>query len=120
MTEAEFYQQLIKPWLVRQGGFFYRIDFDRVPDIYHCVGGKVTWYELKTTDKISKSGVVKPDWRPGQLSWIEEHYTKGGEGTDLKLLLWVVNQWYILPPQKQYLKEELTGGNRRPIHRRTR
>jgi hypothetical protein len=112
MTESEFYQQKVKPWLKKQGGFFYRIDFDRVPDVYTCKAGGVTWYELKVLDKIPKSGIVKPPWRTGQLSWIEEHNTKGGERTEIKLMLWMVNGWYILPPKKEYLMEELSEKRR--------
>lgn len=105
MTEAELYQKYIKKWLISQGVFYYRIEYARIPDVYTCKDGVVTWYELKVINKVPKSRELKPDWRPGQLAWIREHQMKGGD--NVRLILWVIDKWYILEPREQYNMEDL-------------
>lgn len=106
MTEEILYQTKIKPWLSKQGVFYFRIEHKRIPDIYTCKNNIVTWYELKVLSNITE--VLIPDWRPGQLAWIKEHYIKGG-GNNIFLLLGIKQEVYKLIPKEFYNKGELNG-----------
>jgi hypothetical protein len=105
LDESTLYQNKIKPWLLSKGVFFYRIEHMRIPDIYTSKDGIVTWYELKVIETIPRNKLLRPDWRPGQLAWIRDHKKLGGDC--IKLILWVVDRWYILLPKEEYKMEEL-------------
>lgn len=114
MTESELYQRKIKKWLEQQGTFFFRIEHMRLPDIYTCKNNIVIWYELKTINDLPKSGIIKPDWRPGQLAWIKEHQSKGND--NVSLILWLVDDWYVLKPKEHYTNmEDLNEHRRKPV-----
>ena len=107
MTESEFYQKMMKPWLKKKGFYFFRVEHERMPDIYTAKSGEVIWMELKVLNKQRKDGTVKPDWRPGQLAWIKEHSKLGGNLT--LLCLWYIDSWFLLPPKAEYHEYELKG-----------
>ena len=104
MTESKLYQKKLKPLLMKKGYFFQRFEQEHIPDLYLAKNGKVLWLELKVINH-SKSKVLNPDWRPGQLAWIYKHEGKGGE--IILLCLWYVNRIYFLPPKECYLVEEI-------------
>jgi len=83
MTERKLATEYVIPHFRRKGFFVYIIDYDRVPDLYLSKEDKVIWIELK----IVKSFLIKPDWRPGQLAWIEEQKRIGGTRNVL-LAIW--------------------------------
>ena len=103
MTESEMYQNKLKPLLKKNGFYFKRFEQDGIPDLYLACKGNVIWAELKTINKKSK--IIKPDWRPGQLSWIVEHRSLGGNIHCL--ILGYLGEVYFLPPKRQYKKEEI-------------
>jgi len=105
MTESTLYQSIVKPNLKKLGWFIYRVEHERVPDLYTAKGGRVLWLELKVVNKEKKNGIIKPDWRPGQLAWIKEHSKNGGQIT--ALCLWYVGKVFILTPKKSYSEVEL-------------
>jgi hypothetical protein len=108
MTESRLYQDYIKGFLCKYNIYFYRMEHFKIPDIYCCKDNQITWIELKTIDKYRKN-IIKPDWRPGQLSWIQEHTLLGGNNSDMFFLcLWYINDIYFLRPKEFYKSEELT------------
>ena len=51
------------------------------------------WVELKRLDKVFTTQEVRIPWRPGQLKWIEAHYSYGG---NVALVLSIFNIFYIV------------------------
>jgi len=106
MTESEFYKKIFKPYLVKNGCFHYRVEHERMPDIYTSKKGfGVFWFELKVINKERKDGLIKPDWRTGQLAWIREHKRLGEDS--VVLCLYYVGKVFYLEPKEFYTKEEL-------------
>lgn len=110
MTESELYQKYIKKWLGKRGVFHYRVEHARLPDIYSSKGGKCLWFELKVIE--CKSDIISPQWRPGQLSWIHEH-NRFNPTESIMLILWYLDDWYVLQPKETYELNELEGKNGR-------
>lgn len=104
MTEESLYQKHIKRFLKSKGRYFYRIEHARIPDIYSCRNKQVLWIELKTEPKLSKNFLI-PDWRPGQISWMKEHSTLGGE--IFCLCLEYKGKYCFLEPKEFYSIEEV-------------
>ena len=104
MTETKLWTKHIKPFLLKRGGFFERIEHEMLPDIYTIKNGRVLWIELKCVNK--RSDLIEPDWRPGQLAWIHDHRNKGG-GDIILLCLWYINKYHFLEPRETYRQYEL-------------
>lgn len=103
MTESDLYQDIIRPLLKKKGILFYRFEFPRIPDLYLTKNSNVLWGEFKCVNHKSK--IVKPDWRPGQLSWIRQHALYGSK--NICLILYYIGTVYFLEPKKEYKQEEL-------------
>lgn len=77
------------------------------PDMYFRTEVHDLWIELKELKRWPKNPQItlKPDWRPGQISWISKHKRRGG-----KVLLMVTyhNQWFLLKEiKKEYSQKEI-------------
>lgn len=103
MTEKGFYKNYVRPFFLKRGCFVHRFESTSVPDVYVAKNNKVLWVELKCVDY--RRGIVKPDWRTGQLAWIKEHEQVGNN--NICLLLCIHKQAYFLKPQKNYKEDEL-------------
>lgn len=103
MTESELYQNHLKPFFVSKGVFYYRVEHERLPDLYLSRNNFVLWAELKCVNKKSK--IVVPKWRPGQLAWIKEN--RFYHNNNVCLILWYIDKILYLPPQLTYTQEEL-------------
>jgi hypothetical protein len=111
MTEKDFYNTLLKPNLEKMGYFCERIELYGHPDVHICKNGRSQWLELKTLDDypISASTRIKPEWRMGQLSWLQRFRAKGGYGY---LALWIGGDVWFLIPQQDYSRGELSNLSR--------
>ena len=58
--------------------FIYKVDHTRLPDVYLCNSKGVAWIELKVIKSNSRDGLIRPEWRPGQLAWIQDQKRIGG------------------------------------------
>lgn len=103
MTESELYQKILRKEFQKIGLFFFRIDYQSIPDVYLSKNGCVLWAELKCVNKSSP--IVRPQWRPGQLAWIKEHEAFNKDG--VCLILYYVGDVYWLRPKQYYKEEEL-------------
>jgi len=103
MTESEIYTKELRPLFRGLGYTVFRVEHERLPDIYLSKKGKCFWCEIKTLDK--RSLIIKPDWRPGQLAWIQEQEKNGTK--NIFLALWVKNKIYFARPQEKYTLEDL-------------
>lgn len=102
MTESEFYQRYVKSILESKGISFSRVEQARMPDIFCIKNGVVFWIELKVSP-VSKY-TVRPDWRPGQLSWIRQYRLNGGR---VALGLRVNHTTYFLEARESYTVSDL-------------
>jgi hypothetical protein len=79
MTEKEIYHKLEKHY---KNILFCRIEsplmLSGIPDIYYIFkdGTKHGWIELKI-GKLYKTGIVRIDYRPGQINFLKRHVDKG-------------------------------------------
>lgn len=103
MTESILYQSTIKKFFNNKGFLCYRVEHPQLPDIYITRGEVVFWVELKCINKYQK--IIKPGWRPGQLSWIFEQKVSGTD--NVVLCLYYINKVYFLNPKEQYSQEDL-------------
>jgi len=103
MTESEVYEKWVRPMCREEGLFVMRVEQPGVPDVYMAKNGNVLWGELKCVSK--KIGLIKPSWRPGQLSWIRLNAHYGNK--NICLILYYEGQVYFLPPRENYAREEL-------------
>lgn len=103
MTESKLYQKYLKPVLLKKGYFVQRFEQESVPDVYIAKNKQVYWLELKVINKKQK--IIKPDWRPGQLSWIYRHQKKGGD--IIFLCLWYLQDYYFVDPRETYIEADL-------------
>ena len=82
MTENEVFQKYVKQYW--NGCFIFKVDHSRLPDVYISSKHGVTWIELKVIKSIPRDGILKPNWRPGQLSWVfEQNRTVGIDNVNL-------------------------------------
>ena len=91
MTENEVYQKYIKPYYESHHTFIFKVDHERLPDVYiSCIQyideECIFWLEIKVISSIPKDGILKPNWRPGQLAWIKEQKKYGGVDNVLLVL----------------------------------
>ena len=107
MTESEMYQNYVRKFLKSKGFYTFRIEHERIPDVYCSKNNKVIWLELKSKSRfLRKEGMIEPDWRPGQLSWMLEQKIYGT--TDIFCLcLYYQGEYKFLPPKQMYSLEEL-------------
>ena len=106
MLEEDFYHKILKPSLEKHGYFTERVELFAHPDVHICKNGRSQWLELKTLDEYPKneSTRIRPDWRIGQLAWLERFRKHGGYGY---LALWIGGDTYFLIPQESYSRGEL-------------
>ena len=104
MTESDVYEKIVKPLCRDNKIFVQRFEHLSVPDVYMSKNGQVLWCELKVIHAVSR-GHTKPDWRPGQLSWIRRQASYGNN--NVCLILWYAGTVLFLNPQEQYKPEEL-------------
>ncbi len=111
MTETDFYNTILKPSLEKYGYFTERIELSGHPDVHICKNGRSQWLELKTIDEYPKneSTRIKPEWRMGQLAWLQRFRKHGGFGY---LALWIEEDVWFLVPQIDYSRAELTKYSR--------
>lgn len=76
MTENEMYLDYVKNYFY--GDFLFRVDHSRLPDVYTSSSNGVLWLELKIVKQVRRDGYLWPNWRPGQLVWIEDQENKTG------------------------------------------
>lgn len=103
MTESELWKTKIKPFLSANGIYGHRVEATHIPDVYMSKNNVVVWGELKCINKEQK--IIKPDWRPGQLAWING-LTRYGNN-NVYLILYYTGEVYFLPPKEKYSREEL-------------
>lgn len=107
MTEDDFRDKILTPNFEKCGYLVERIEgMTSWPDIMVTKNGRSTFLELKTIDEYPahKETTIKPDWRPGQLSWASRHRKKGAF---VYLALWIDEDIYFLIPQATYTRAEL-------------
>lgn len=106
MLEVDFYHKILKPSLEKHGYFTERVELSGHPDVHICKNGRSQWLELKTLDYYPKneSTRIKPNWRIGQLAWLQRFRKHGGFGF---LALWIDEDVYFLIPQENYRRSEL-------------
>lgn len=92
MLETKMYKQL-KTALNDQGVFLERIEnrTGRLPDVYFSSAHNNGLIELKQT-AISRGGVVKIPFRPGQYSWIKNHILYNEQ---IYLIGTIGKEWFI-------------------------
>lgn len=103
MTESKLFQKIIKPMLVKERTFAFRVEHFGLPDLYIYKKGNVLWAEMKCVN--TKQAVVKPEWRPGQLAWMKSHEAFGPGS--VCLILYYCGEVFFLFPKESYTKEEL-------------
>ena len=103
MTESKVYQEILRPLCKEHGIMLHSVDYYAFPDAYLSKNGEVLWAEIKCVNK--SSSVIKPDWRPGQLSWIKRNSLYGSN--NVCLLLWYEGRVWFLQPKEKYSEEEL-------------
>ena len=111
LTEKALYNNILKPNFEKHGYFVERIDLFGHPDVHVCKKGRAIWIELKTIDYYPKNKAtrIKPEWRIGQLAWLERYRKHGGYGY---LGLWIDGDFRFLIPQDSYSLAELTSLSR--------
>lgn len=73
-----------------------------IPDMFVCGRGLDTWLELKNDTKLSiKDKVIKVEWRPGQVPWAYEYYTKHINKCSLTIVS-VSDGIFIIPMTKPF------------------
>ena len=73
-----------------------------IPDMFVCGRGLDTWLELKNNPKLSiKDKVIKVAWRPGQVAWAYEYYSKHRNKCSLTLVS-VSDGIFIIPMTKPF------------------
>ena len=77
------------------------------PDIMIVKNGRTTFLELKTIDyyPVREGTTINPEWRLGQLSWMERFRAKGGYAY---LALWIDEDVWFLIPQDHYTRKDIT------------
>lgn len=103
MTETDFFQNILKKEFKSRGILAHRFEYPRIPDVYLTKNSNSLWAELKCVN--SRSSIVEPDWRTGQLAWVARN--KMYNSFNICLILWYVGEVFYLHPQKTYMKEEL-------------
>ena len=108
MTEDDFREKILRPNFEHCGYLVKRVEgMPTWPDLLVVKNGRDTWLELKTIDEYPKhkETTIKPDWRPGQLTWMKRYRERGGFAY---LALWIAGDVYFLIPQATYTLAELT------------
>jgi len=101
MLETKMYEKLKK--IIKDRTFLQRIEnrTGKVPDIYFANKYKNGWIELKNIKSVSRKGIVKIPFRPGQFAWIKKHL---GFNSDIILICTIGKQWFI--KFGHFIKEE--------------
>lgn len=103
MTESEVYEKFVKPVCRDNKIYVQRFEHLSVPDVYMSKNNSVLWGELKVCER--SRGLIRPDWRPGQLAWIRRQLSYGTN--NVCLILWYNGTVYWLPPKEYYKQEDL-------------
>lgn len=103
MTEKTLYQKIVRPLLTSQGYMVERIEQTMLPDVWAMRGGTSLWMELKCAGK-RKTGIISPDWRPGQLAWMYRCLKFGGRAI---LCIEVNGGVHFVTPKENYTFDEL-------------
>ena len=75
---------------------------DGIPDMFVCGRGLDTWLELKNDPSLSiKDKVIKVAWRPGQIPWAYEYYSKHRDKCSLTLVA-TSDGVFIIPMTKPF------------------
>lgn len=85
MTENEIREEKLFPWLRKKGYFCWQVDTYPLPDVYASLQHQVLWFEIKVVTSVPREGILKPKWRPGQLSWIRKNMRVGSDIVNLVL-----------------------------------
>lgn len=78
-----------------------------LPDIHCRTAYHDLWIESKELKRWPKNPQItlKPDWRPGQLNWINSYKKLGGK---VFLMITYHNQWFLLKIiEKEYTQKEI-------------
>lgn len=107
MIELKFYKSLVKPFLSRNNILSHRVEAPGLPDVYTSKFNNVAWIELKCVKKPSREGTIRPNWRKGQLAFVQRIKMYGGDYIYLALYYEITKEFYLLRPREQYYEEEL-------------